>query len=78
MNNFRKTMFDRIVTLLVAGLSFVAALAWNDAVQAVFQELFPHQGSLMAKFIYAIFVTMAVALVSFKVSQRAEKEEEKK
>ena len=66
-----------MVTLLLAGLGFVAALAWNEAVQAVFQEIFPERGSILAKFIYAIFITLVITVVSLKVSQTTSREAEK-
>jgi uncharacterized membrane protein YidH (DUF202 family) len=61
---------ERILTLFSGALGLVAALAWNDAVQALFRELFPVQAhSIIAKFIYAIFLTVVVVYLLIKVEK---------
>ena len=49
---------------LIAAFGLVAALAWNDAVKALIDSLFPiSTSSLWLKFMYAIIVTIAVVIL---------------
>jgi len=48
----------------MAGLGLVAGLAWNDAIKALIEELFPvGRNSVLAKFIYAALITLIVVVV---------------
>lgn len=59
-------------TLLTAAFGFVAALAWNDAVQSLVQELFgTAAGTVAAKFGYALIVTLVFTLISFRLAKRS-------
>ncbi|MDA1038256.1 MAG: DUF5654 family protein [bacterium] len=56
---------EKIVTYMGAAFGFVAGLAWNDAVKALIDTLFPlSKDGLIAKFIYAILVTVVVVVVT--------------
>ena len=67
---------------VTAGLGVVAGLAWNDAIKAFIEEFFPQENSnLLAKFIYAIVITIAVVVISLylvKLLKTEQKKEEKK
>lgn len=70
----RLAVVERSITLLIAGFGLVAALAWNEAVQALVQELFPlSHSSLIAKFIYAFIVTIILAILSLRLTKLAKK-----
>ncbi len=72
--SLRLAVLDQTLTLLLGGLSLVAALAWNDAILSLFKRLFPETGGLIAKFIYALTVTAIIAAVSMhlrKIKERA-------
>ncbi len=59
----RLAVIERVKELMTAAFSLVAALAWNDAVQALFKTVFGEVGSLYAKFLYAIIVTLITVWV---------------
>ena len=63
----RLVVIDQLLTLLIGGFSLVAALAWNDAIQSLFKELFPQGGSLVYKFGYAVLVTVIIVLISVRL-----------
>lgn len=57
----KKQSFGYILT----ALGLVAGLAWNQAISAFIQEVFPVNSSgLLAKFIYAVIVTILVVVLS--------------
>ena len=69
---------ERMITLLLAGFGFVAALAWNEAVQALVLEIFPlARSGLVAKFVYAIIITIVLAVLSLRLAKLTKKEEDK-
>jgi uncharacterized membrane protein (DUF4010 family) len=68
---------EKSIGYLVAALSFVAGLAWNDAIKAMIDFFFPgEQNTLLAKFIYALAITIIVGLVAVYLV-RLSKENEK-
>ena len=70
-----KSVLKQILGLLIAAFGLVAALAWNDAIQALFKQLFGEQGSLFAKFAYAIIVTAIITIVTISLSRYIEEKE---
>ncbi len=61
----KKEVKSKIATYLGAAFGFVAGLAWNDAIKALIDYFFPiSKNTLLAKFIYAILVTLIVVLIS--------------
>jgi hypothetical protein len=76
---FRK----KIVGYIVAAFGLVAGLAWNEAVKALIDYLFPmSQNGLWAKFVYAIIITLILVIVTiyltrFIAGEEASKEAKK-
>jgi uncharacterized BrkB/YihY/UPF0761 family membrane protein len=66
-----------ITTLLLGGFGLVAALAWNDAIQTIFNEIFPKEssGHIIGKFFYAITITVIVVIISLQLKKISEKQE---
>jgi len=65
----RQEIEDKTAGYIVTALGLVAGLAWNNAIQALIDYFFPanKSGSLWARFIYAIILTLVVVLVSYYV-----------
>lgn len=54
-------MIERTSGYISAAFGLVAGLAWNDAVSALIEYIFPlSQNTLFAKFAYAILITILV------------------
>lgn len=60
---------QKVLELMTAAFSLVAALAWNDAIQTLFTKFLGPSKTLSAKFIYALLVTGIVVWVAFRVSR---------
>ena len=59
--SFKKELRKQTVGYIVAALALVAGLAWNEAIKALLEYLFPiGQNSLMAKLFYAVIMTIIV------------------
>ena len=65
----RNDALDRITVLITSALGFVAALAWNSAVQKLFSVIFGTQSSLAAMFTYAVVVTIIAVVVIIYLSR---------
>ena len=57
-------ILDKFFQLTTTALGLVAALAWNDAIQTIFQQFLGSAGGALAtKIFYAVLVTIIVASV---------------
>lgn len=66
-------VLDKMVQLATAAFGLVAALAWNAAIQEVFDEFFPQTGAILGKFFYAVVVTIIVVFVTIYLGRAAER-----
>lgn len=63
---------------ILAGLGVVAGLAWNDAIKALIDFVYPVSGSgLWAKFVYAVILTAVIVVVSMYIVRRVQTDEKK-
>jgi len=71
-----------MVTLSTAGFGLVAALAWNEAIQAFVQEYIDQYISvgsgIISRFIYAIIITAFAVFVTYQLTKISGAEEDKK
>ena len=67
-------VLDKFSTLITTALGLVAALAWNTAIQNLFNAIFGQTGGeLVGQFFYAILVTLAVIFATIYVGRAAER-----
>ena len=69
--NLKLEIVEKMATLVTTGLGLVAGLAWNDAIQAAFAAFVPSQGSLFAKFLYALLITVVIVLLTVQLGRMA-------
>jgi len=62
-------VLTKIIDLATAGFGLVAALAWNEAIKAIFDVIFPHAGNLVAKLVYALVVTIIVVFITLRLGK---------
>jgi hypothetical protein len=60
----KKEVTEKFITLVTAAFGFVAALAWNSAIQETFKKFSENYNTLPMMFIYAILITLFAALVT--------------
>jgi hypothetical protein len=71
----RQEIMDKMLTLATSAFGLVAALAWNDAVKEIFNDVFGEQQQIWAKIGYAVVVTVLVVLVTYLLSRWVGKSE---
>jgi energy-converting hydrogenase Eha subunit A len=64
MNEINKELRGRTFGYISAALGLVAGLAWNEAISAMIDAIFPlSKDTVWVKFLYAIIVTVAVVIL---------------
>ena len=67
-------VLDKFAQLITTALGLVAALAWNTAIQNLFNRLFGEAGAaLVGQFVYALLITLVVIFATIAVSRAAER-----
>ena len=69
----KQEILDKIAALVTAAFGLVAALAWNDAIKAVFKEVFGQADAVGPMLIYAIIVTIIAVILTIIVARAAAK-----
>ena len=65
----KEAVFIQSFTLVNGAFALVAALAWNEAVKALIERVFPAGSDLVSKFIYAIGITVFVVFITRYLKQ---------
>ena len=66
----KQEILDKFGVLVTTAFGLVAALAWNDAIKAIFKEIFGDQSTVVPMLIYAIMVTI-IAVILIVIVARA-------
>jgi len=64
------TTFSALIT---AAFGLVAALAWNQAIQAAIKEVFGTENNLLGMFVYAILVTILAVIMIIIIARQTKK-----
>lgn len=68
---------DRVATYIIGGLGVVVGLSWNEAIKSIIDYVYPAAsgGSIYAKVLYAVILTLVVVLVTIYVVRPQEKKD---
>ena len=70
---------EKTLGYVTAALGLIAGLAWNDAVKAFIEYVFPVKAnSVAAKFLYALLMTGVLAIASSSLAKLFKNEKEEK
>lgn len=76
----KKELLKQLITLSTAGLGLVAALAWNEAIQAFVKEYIDKYISvgsgIVSRFIYAVIITAFAVFVTYQLAKLVKEEKE--
>jgi len=64
----RKEFFERFAALVTGAFTFVAALAWNDAIQSLIKKYISSGSTLKSQIIYALLVTLIAILAIIQIN----------
>lgn len=75
----RRELQEKMVGYIAGALGLVAGLAWNEAIKAFIESLFPlAKDTLVAKFLYAVIITLVVGLTTVYLIKFLGKKDENK
>ena len=75
-HGIKKEVKKKLLTYITAGFGLVVGLAWNDAIKNLIEYVFPlTQNTLLAKFIYALAITIMLAIITYYLNRILNKEE---
>lgn len=64
-NEIKMQASEKVVSYIGAGFGVIASLAWNEAIKALIEYLFPlKQNGILAKFVYAGVMTLVLIFVT--------------
>ncbi len=64
-DEIRTEVQSRVFGYVSTGLGLIVSLAWNEAIKALIELLFPlDQNSIIAKFVYAGLMTLVLVVVT--------------
>ena len=69
----KQEILDKIAALITAAFGLVAALAWNDAIKAVFKEIFGSADAIGPMLAYAVIITIIAVILTIIVARAAAK-----
>ncbi len=62
-------ILDKMGALITAAFGLVAALAWNEAIKAIFKEIFGTAETITPMLTYAIVVTVIAVILTIMVAR---------
>ena len=68
-----KLIMETILGLITTAFTFVAGLAWNNAIQALIEQFVGKGNALTSLFSYAIIVTIIAVIVTVLLARFAAK-----
>jgi uncharacterized BrkB/YihY/UPF0761 family membrane protein len=70
MNNKMPSDNISLITILASGLTFVAALQWSNAFQALLKKWFPidQQAHVWIQFIFAFVITIFTLIIIYSIT----------
>ena len=65
-----KSIFNQFGTLMMAALSLIVALAWNDAITNTINTIWSEdeRNQILSKFLYAIIITLLSIFIPLLVA----------
>lgn len=83
MNNkisrgLRKEFFERFATLIAGAFTFVAGLAWNEAIQSLITKYISPGKTVFPQLVYAVIITIIAIITIMQINAVAKRLEGEK
>ena len=72
----KNKLVSETLGMMATAFSFVAALAWNEAIKGLIDEFIPKGKGVASLFIYAILVTVIVIIITSRINHIKQQLEE--
>lgn len=69
----KNEVIEKLNTFITAAFAFVAGLAWNESIKAIFTKIFGTPSHIVAMLSYAVIVTIIAVIFTIIIGRAAEK-----
>jgi tetrahydromethanopterin S-methyltransferase subunit G len=77
ISEVNKEMKEKVFGYIMTAFGLVVGLAWNEAIKEMIDLLFPlEQNSILAKFLYALLLTILIIIITKYLFSETKKENE--
>jgi len=67
--NLKVEIIEKMATLVIASLGFVAALTWNDTLKLIFRTIFGADPTILTAVIQAVSVTIIAVIATLVIAR---------
>ena len=68
-NETKSQILPTISTLMITAFGLIAALAWNQAIQAIILQFLPKQSGILGLVTYAIIITIIAVIATISIAR---------
>ena len=68
-NETKSQILPTISTLMTTAFGLIAALAWNQAIQAIILQFLPKQSGILGLVTYAIIITIIAVIATISIAR---------
>jgi ABC-type multidrug transport system fused ATPase/permease subunit len=65
----KSEILPKMSVLITTAFGLIAALAWNQAIQAIILQLLPKQSGILGLLIYAIIITIIAVIATVGIAR---------
>ncbi|MGI0100913.1 MAG: DUF5654 family protein [Candidatus Micrarchaeaceae archaeon] len=73
MHNLSSTTIEKVSALIISAFGFVAALAWNNAIQKVISIFLSTSSEVTGLLVYAVVVTVIAVVITVYLTRLSQK-----
>jgi hypothetical protein len=70
---FKVQLLEAMSSLIVAAFGLVAALAWNEAIKAMINQIFKSEDDTIGLVVYAVVVTVLAVVMTLLITRAVKK-----
>ena len=70
----KSEVIEKMAILITTAFGLVAALAWNEAIKQIFEEIFGTSDEVLPMLFYAVMVTIIAVIATVWIAKLSEKE----
>lgn len=65
LNDFANDFVNHATIFIIGAFSFVVALAWNDTIRLIFNEITSNNGTVLSSILYTLLITIIALIFIF-------------
>ena len=78
INKIENEFNKRVITLIIASLGLITALAWDETLKDIYVKLFGNLDNLSSKIFYSLTITLLSVIISIIATKKIRKRNRRK